>query len=343
MGGIAGTSSVRRVLVPLDVPPVARLAASCSTSVLALGGETMGTTWSVKLVPPAHLSAPSLRADIEAVLDRVVGEMSTWISHSDISRFNRAAAGTWHVLPDDFCAVLRYALRLAEESDGACDPTIGALVDLWGFGPSGCPRIIPDTDAIAVARAACGWQRVRLDPGGRALQPGGVRLDLSSVAKGFAVDKVSAWLASCGVADRLVEIGGELAGHGIKPDGQPWWVALEDPRQDNPTTPGILVALHDLAIATSGDSRRRFHALGRYWSHTIDPRSGWPVSEQLASVTVLHRRCMQADALATALLVLGPDDGFLLAERLNLAARFVMRHAVGFEERMTPALADMLA
>jgi FAD:protein FMN transferase len=103
------------------------------------------------------------------------------------------------------------------------------------------------------------------------------------------------------------------------------------------------VALHDLAIATSGDSRRRFHALGRYWSHTIDPRSGWPVSEQLASVTVLHRRCMQADALATALLVLGPDDGFLLAERLNLAARFVMRHAVGFEERMTPALAVMLA
>ena len=333
---------MRRVLVPLDAPPAARLPASPATWVLVLGGETMGTTWSVKLVPPAQLSVHPLRAGIEAVLDGVIGEMSTWVAGSDISRFNRAAAGTWCVLPDDFCAVLRYALRLAEQSDGAYEPTIGGLVDLWGFGPHGRADAVPDDEAIVAWRAACGWQRVRLDPGGRALQPGGVRLDLSSVAKGFAVDKVSAWLASCGVADRLVEIGGELAGQGIKPNGQPWWVALEDPHQDNPTIPGTLVALHGLAIATSGDSQRWFDASGRRWSHTIDPRSGWPVSDRLASVTVLHRRCMQADALATALLVLGPEDGFALATRLNLAARFVLRHATGFDETMTPAMAAML-
>jgi FAD:protein FMN transferase len=334
----ADAPSMRRVLIPLDVAPAVRLPASCATQVLALGGETMGTTWSVKLVPPAQLSVHPLRAGIEAVLDGVIGEMSTWVAGSDISCFNRAAAGTWCVLPRDFLSVLRCALTVAERSGGAYDPTIGALVDLWGFGPGGRPGVVPHPDAIAAARAACGWQRVKLDRGSRALQPGGVQLDLSSVAKGFAVDKVSAYLASRGIADRLVEIGGELAGHGTRPDGQPWWVALEN----GAATPGTVVALHGLAIATSGDGQRWFDAGSQRWSHTIDPRTGWPVSGRCASVTVLHRRCMHADALATALLVLGAEDGFALASRLNLAARFVVRHAAGFDETITPAMAAML-
>jgi FAD:protein FMN transferase len=330
---------MRHVLVPLEVAPVICLDTPPSGQILALGGATMGTTWSVKLVLPAQQSAYALRAGIEAVLDGVIAEMSTWIDGSDISRFNRAAAGTWCVLPPGFVAVLRSALDVAEQSEGAYDPTIGALVDLWGFGAHGRAETIPRDDAIAAARACCGWRRVKLDGASRALQPGGVRLDLSSVAKGFAVDKVSAYLAGRCIANHLVEIGGELAGQGIKPDGQPWWVRLEEPPGSARET---LVALHGLGVATSGDSQRYFAADGKRLSHTIDPRTGRPVSDQLASVTVLHRRCMCADALATALLVLGPDRGFALAVRSKLAARFVVRHAAGFDERITPAMAAML-
>ena len=303
MGGVTSAASMRRVLVPLDAPSAARLPASPATSVLVLGGETMGTTWSVKLVPPAQLSVHPLRAGIEAVLDGVIGEMSTWVADSDISRFNRAAAGTWRVLPDDFCAVLRYALRLAEESDGAYDPTIGGLVDLWGFGPHGRADAVPDDEAIVAWRAACGWQRVRLDPAGapycsraafvstcrrsqRASRSTRCRRGWRAAASRTGWWRSAASLPGRG-SSRMVSRGGS---HSKTLTG-----TIRRARNR-------LVALHGLAIATSGDSQRWFDASGRRWSHTIDPRSGWPVSDRLASVTVLHRRCMQADALATALL-----------------------------------------
>lgn len=317
---------LRRVLVPLDVAPAICLRAG--GEVVALQGETMGTTWSVQCV--ARPDAAALRVCVERVLDGVIGEMSTWVADSDISRFNRAAAGTWHALPEDFSRVLRCALEVRDLSGGAYDPTIGALVDLWGFGPHGAPRV-PDAAAIAQAKEKCGG--VRLDDA-RACQPGGVRLDLSGIAKGFAVDKVSAALAARGITDHLVEIGGELRGHGVKPDGSPWWVALEGS--------DTVVALHDLAIATSGDSHRAFQHDGKRLSHTIDPRTGYPVPDDLACVTVLHRNCMTADAFATALLVLGASDGLALARRMNVAARFVRRTANGLDEILSPAMAAML-
>ena len=180
----------------------------------------------------------------------------------------------------------------------------------------------------------CGWSRLELD-GARARQPGGAKLDLSSIAKGFAVDKVSALSRrAVGVSDHLVEIGGELRGQGIKPDGSPWWVAVEGSN--------TVVALHYIAIATSADSQRFFESNGRVFSHTIDPRTGRPVRGDVASVTVLHRSCMYADAWATALLVLGATAGFALAEQTNLAAQFVLRHADRYEERLTPAWSAML-
>jgi FAD:protein FMN transferase len=330
---------MRQVLVPRDLAPAIPLRPA---DILSLGGETMGTTWSVKVVTSADVSADALRAAIVAVLDGVIGEMSTWIAHSDISRFNRAAPGSWIALPKDFITVLRCALRVAADSGGAYDPTIGALVALWGFGPHGRPGTIPADAEIAAARRTCGWQRVTLD-GGRAFRPGGVALDLSSVAKGFAVDKLSAFLAARGLAQHLVEIGGELIGRGVKPDRQPWWVGLEAPSGRNDRAGGqTVVALHNLAVATSGDAQRFFAQDGRCFSHTIDPRTGWPVSDSLAAVTVLHRSCMWADALATALVVLGPDAGFDYAAAHGLSARFMLRNPQGFAERMTPAMAAML-
>jgi len=332
---------MRQVLVPRDVAPLMALRAP-DASIVSLGGETMGTTWSVKVVQPAGTSTASLHGAIERLLAGVIREMSTWVGDSDISLFNDAAAGTWRVLPPDFLTVLWHALSVAELSGGAYDPTSGALIDLWGFGPHGRPHL-PDGDAIVAAQARCGWKRIRIDRV-RACQPGGVRLDFSSIAKGFAVDKVSAHLHALGRPDHLVEIGGELSGHGTKPDGSPWWVALETPQSDEKLTEAneAIVALHGFAIATSGDSQRYVERDGRRLSHTIDPRTGYPASDDLASVSVLHRRCMHADALATALAVLGPEDGFAFATDHHVAARFVVRRAAGLDIKMTPAMLAML-
>lgn len=310
----------------------------------ALSGRTMGTSWSVKLVPPPGMHVPDLRGGIQARLDRVVAEMSHWDPASDLGRFNRAPAGTWHDLPEDFAAVLDCALTVARDSGGAYDPTVGPLVDLWGFGPGGTRDGTPDTAAVEEMRARCGWQRLGRDHGGRrACQPGGLRLDLSSVAKGFGVDAVASQLDGLGVESHLVEVGGELRGRGVKPDGMPWWVALETPPDaDGGGAGSAVVALHGLSVATSGDYRRYFEAGGVRYAHTLDPRAGRPVANRIASVTVLHPACMWADAFATALTVLGPEEGMAFAVRKDLAALFQIRGESGLEERLSPALAAML-
>ena len=323
---------MRRVLVPLDLPPVVRMAVPGDALVHELRGETMGTAWSVKLVaPPRHPLHP-VRERIQRALDLVVAQMSTWIAESDISRFNRAAAGTWCELPAEFREVLKYSLAVSEETGGAFDPAAGAMVDLWGFGPAGARNGLPGADEIIAARRK---PKFKLASGRRALQPGGVKLDLSGVAKGFAVDLVSEQLGRLGLNDHLIEIGGELRGSGVKPDGSPWWVALEGPAE-------TVVALHGLSVATSGDSRRYFEVGGRRFSHTIDPRSGYPVPPSVESVTVLHRRCMCADALATALTVLGVSAGLGHAEQHGLAARFIIRGPDSPQEHATSAFAAML-
>ncbi len=329
---------MRRVLIPLGLPLAMRMPALWD--VHSLRGETMGTTWSVKLVALPQYSLLQVRESIERVLDGIVAQMSTWIADSDISRFNRAAAGTWHELPAEFCEVLQYALTVSDDTDGAFDPAAGALVDLWGFGPEGQRAEPPSDAAINHARAQCG--RLKLAGGRRALQPGDMRLDLSGVAKGFAVDCVAQQLDSLGITDHLVEIGGELRGSGLKPDGTPWWVALEGSQSGADRMPETVVALHGLSVATSGDTIRHFEVDGRRYSHTIDPRTGYPVSERIAAVTVLHRRCMCADALATALAVLGPEAGFEHAARHGIAARFIIRDSGGPQERTTPAYSAML-
>ena len=164
-------------------------------------------------------------------LSLVTSQMSQWEPNSDISRFNRAPAGTWHSMPEEFFRVLQAALDLARDSNGAYDPTLGALTDLWGFGPNGRRHDVPEPVAIEQAKSRSGWQRIALDAGRRAaLQAGGVQLDLSSIAKGFAVDLVSETLSRRGLADHLVEIGGELRGSGTKPGLSPWWVAMDSRR-----------------------------------------------------------------------------------------------------------------
>ncbi len=326
---------MQRVLVPIDIDPTPPRPGSV---VREAAGLTMGTSWSAKAVTTSPLP------DLQAELDQVVAQMSHWEPWSNLGRFNRAPAGTWHTLPPEFASVIDFALHVSAATGGAYDPCAGALVNLWGFGPE---RRFDQAgfqapDPVAIAAVLQAKHAVQYNAGARKLfQPGSVQLDLSSVAKGFAVDQLARCLRMQGVQHYLVEVGGELRGSGVKPDGQPWWVALEG--VPDATDPGATVAaLHGLALATSGDYRRHFFVDARRASHTLDPRNGYPINNDVASVTVLHPTCMAADALSTALTVLGEVDGLAFAEQRGLAARFLVRRPGALLEITTTAYRALL-
>ncbi|HEY0624607.1 FAD:protein FMN transferase [Sphingomonas sp.] len=315
-----------RVIIPNAISPAAFHRRRANAPVVHLGGETMGTTWSARIVaPPANV-----QAEIEAVLATIIAQMSHWEPTSQLSRINNAPPGTWHRIGPEFAQVMGIALDIARRSNGAFDPAMGVAVDLWGFGPPG-PRnawgaALPTEAEIEAARALCGYDAIDFDPlllRLRLTRP--VRLDLSGIAKGYAVDAVAARLRALGCLDFLVEIGGELVGEGIQPDGQPWWVDVEVP-------PGVeavplRIALHGMAVATSGDYRRSFVVEGTIYAHTLDPRTGRPVTNGIASVTVLHRACAQADAWASALTMAEPVESRRFAEREKLTMNMMLRAA----------------
>ncbi|WP_449425089.1 FAD:protein FMN transferase [Rhodanobacter lindaniclasticus] len=313
-----------------------------------LHGRTMGTTWSVRLALPPTVSVESLQRGIQAELDRVDGQMSTYKPQSDLSRFNSAPAQSWQQLPAEFFTVLQHALALAKDSGGAYDPTVGPLVDLWGFGPDRRPRHPPDAAAIALAKARVDWRKLKLDAvGQRAWQPGGIQLDLSAVAKGYGVDQVGRYLRRAGVEAWLVEVGGELKAHGRKPDGAPWRVGIERPEAASGAVSDAddlvrAITLDDGAIATSGDYRHVFEDGGHYYSHHIDPRSGYPVPFEVASVSVLAKDAVQADPLGTTISVLGAERGMAYARQHGLAVLMIVRGPHGFEQRMSPAFAAVV-
>jgi thiamine biosynthesis lipoprotein len=337
---------VRRVLVPLSLSPDRP---ALGAAIHEAAGSTMGTSWSARAVlAPGQQAANSadIFGQLQRQLDIVVAQMSHWEPDSDLSRFNSAPAGAWRHLPSAFYKVLSYALSVAEQSGGAYDPCAGALVNCWGFGArrryDEAGFYAPADSVIAAILARRDRMRVELDAATRkVLQPGGVEIDLSSVAKGYAVDQLAHSLELLGVRHYLVEVGGELRGAGIKPDGQPWWVTLEGV-PDAAEQASTVVALHGLAVATSGDYRRHYLHRGARASHTLDPRTGYPIQNRVASVTVLHAECMAADALSTALSALGLEDGMRFAEQHQLAARFLLRGPDGLEEASSTAFKAML-
>lgn len=329
---------MRRVAVPLSLTPeTARPRDGRSVS---LTGPTMGVTWSLRAWAPRGLTDAVLSGAVQDACDTVVAQMSTWAPDSDLSRYNAAAPGTWAPAPAHLLTVLAEALEVARLSDGAFDPTVGPLVDLWGFGPAG--PVTTEPAASCLRAASLGWREVRIDAGkGAILQPGGLRLDLSGIAKGFGVDLAADALESLGVRDYLLEIGGELRGGGVKGDGEPWWVEIEPPPDADFAEPPILMALHGLSIATSGDWRRSWSVGGMHYSHTLDPATRAPVDRSVAAVSVLHAQCMCADALCTALTVLGPAaEAFAI--RHDIAAHIVSRDGGRPREWVSPALARLL-
>ena len=297
----------------------------------------MGTTWSVKLVASPRADLHGFHAGIQAQLDLVVAQMSTWKEDSDICRFNRAPAGTWQPLPSEFFSVLSCALETARASAGAYDPTVGPLVEAWGFGATGETRGIPDDSSLMAARQRVDWKKVQLQPEtGAALQAGDTELDLSAIAKGYAVDLVAKHLRNIGIEAGLIEVGGELYGYGHKPDGSKWQVLVETSPEAADDEVCVL-ALTGLAVATSGDRWHAFEQHGQTYAHTIDPRSGAPVKHAPAAVTVIAADAMHADAWATALTVMGVEEGFAFAEERNLAVRFVACGEDSDIARMTEA------
>lgn len=268
----------------------------------------MGTGWSLQAVG----ASPSVAAGVQAALDRVVALMSQWEPDSDLSRFNRAETGVWCELPAEFAHVVDAALTIQRTSDGAFDPCLGALTDRWGFGASGPVLSAPDT-------ADDGERRIDFDSETRRIRrSAGAILDLSGIAKGYGVDLAAEWLLAKGVRHFLLDVGGELRGEGIRPDGQPWWVDVEMPPTSSVAP--YRIALHDLSAATSGNYRRSLTVDGQHYSHSFDPRTRRPIVNMVSSVTVLHRSCMMADGWATALTVLGPKAAIELADAQQLAA-----------------------
>ncbi|MCC6735169.1 MAG: FAD:protein FMN transferase [Bauldia sp.] len=294
----------------------------------------MGTRYAAVFHAPQDIDIDAVRRDLQAAVDRVDGEMSTWKPASDLSRVNAAPPGKWIRVPANLFAVVEAALGIGEASGGAFEIGVGDAVEAFGFGASAAS---PDPARIAILPAAFApaAERIELDHAGRRMRKRApVRLDLSGIAKGFGVDELGRALDRHGVENYLVSIDGEVRARGGKPDGTAWAVGIERPDRSTRGAAGV-VALVDGAIATSGDYRHAVSLAGRTLSHTIDPATARPVENRLASVTVIAQECMQADAWATALLVMGESHGPAFAIRHRMDALFLLRTPDGIDELAT--------
>ncbi len=301
-----------------------------------LGGPTMGSSYSIQYVrEPGGPSPAKVQAAVETILQGIDQHYSTYRADSIVSQFNQLPATQCQAMPPDMLELVALGQHLAHQSGGAFDLTVEPLLDLWGFGPQARHEQVPDPQALAKARQRVGYQHLRID--GQALcKNAPVELDFNSIAAGHAVDLISERLRAMGIANFLAEATGELKAVGHKPDGSPWRVALELPREDRQVARQI-IALNGLAVSTSGDYRHYFEENGRRYSHTFDARLGRPVMHDLASVTVLDASALQADGYSTLLLILGPERGWDFALAHGLAAVLVTRVEGGFVSRSTPA------
>ena len=324
---------------------VALALAACGGDVsqVEITGNTMGTQYSVKLprLQDGH-DVAKLQSSIDTVLDGDNAQMSTYLSDSEISRFNASESTQWQEISADLCGKIEASQAISELTDGAFDITVGPLVNLWGFGPGEMIDQPPSDEAIAALLKVTGFENLHTDCERNAMKKdvAGLMVDLSAIGKGFAADRVGVLLAASGYEDFLVEVGGELSIRGMNAKGEPWAIGIEAPLPDQ-RTPHTVVHLTNTAMATSGDYRNFFEADGKIYSHTIDTRTGRPVTHTLASVTVVDELASRADALATALLVMGPEEGMAFAEREQLAVLMLIRTNGGIEERQTAAFAKL--
>ncbi len=299
----------------------------------SLSGSTMGTRYCVRIhQAPDGLYLPKLKRHIERVFATTESLMSTYRSNSELSRFNTSSSTDWQPLSSSTARVVETALRIQEQSGGAFNPAAGMLIDYWGFGAK--PKLIPDVSAsppveilesVKNANTALNSSHLRKSHPQTAL-------DLNAIAKGDAIDGVAVVLEQFGIDDYLIEIGGEIRARGRGPDDAGWRVGLEDPE----TNIFITIRLDGKSVATSGDYVSYFMQNDKRYSHVIDPRSGRPIDHNLAVVSVVADSAMEADAWATALLVMGLEQGHHYAQRNSMAALFLQREGEAYRQFMTP-------
>ncbi|TWI74132.1 thiamine biosynthesis lipoprotein [Desulfobotulus alkaliphilus] len=290
-------------------------------------GNTMGTTWQVKCLLPPSVDREAMAGLLNARLGEVNRSLSIYIPDSGVSRFNALKAGE-KMQPDFYLKrVLEAARRVHDLTEGALDPTVLPLVNLWGFGPEGYSEKIPGEEELARARSLVGFDRVIFYGDGRiGKEKDGVSLDLGAIAKGYGVDLLAEVLEGAGVKQYLVEIGGEVRVAGCRPDGSPWTLGITRPVPG--ATPADLVLRLETCkgcLATSGDYRNFFESGGRRFSHILDPVSGRPADTKIISASVRHESCMVADAFATAIPVMGMEKAQKMVLGLDGVEAFIIK------------------
>lgn len=289
----------------------------------ALNGATMGTRWSALFFAAQSFDVAPLHAALQDAVTEVDEQMSVWKPDSGLMRINRAPPGEWIDVPAQLVALLRRSLAIGRASGGAFDIGVGDAAAAWGFGPEAAAdaRI---RAALAATRRPC-WEVLEIEED-RVRKHAMVTLDLNGIAKGHGTDRLADTLTAFGITSFLAGIDGEMRAAGLRPDGEAWTIAIEQPDPARRAAHSVL-ALADAAVATSGDYRHWVDVNGRRLSHTINPERGAPLAQSPASVTVVAGTCEEADAWATALMVLGPATGVAIAERMGLDALFLMRGA----------------
>jgi thiamine biosynthesis lipoprotein len=310
-----------------------------------LAGETMGTTYTIRLVKiPEGQTGATLKQAVDAALERVNDAMSTYRPDSELSRFNESDSTDWFPVSKETAAVVAEAQRVSHESHGAFDVTVLPLVNLWSFGPEARPDAVPSDVQLAQRRKHVGYEKleVRLDPPALRKSDSHMSVDLSAIAKGYGVDVVAELLDERGVKAYMVEIGGEVRTKGPKPDGDAWHIGIERPVAKQRAVETV-VDLGSDAMATSGDYRNYFEAGGKRYSHTIDPRTGRPIEHTLVSASVFSSTCMTADAYATTAMVLGPAEGYDWLVEHEAPALLIVKVGDRFVEKPTPAFEERKA
>ena len=291
----------------------------------ALNGPTMGTRWSALFFTPPGFDPAPLQQALQAAVAEVDQQMSGWKPDSDLMRINQAPVGTWIEAPRHLMEVLRLGLAIGKASGGAFDVALGDAVTAWGFGPGAASG-----ERIRIALSAPrrpGYEVIELGEG-RLRKHEAITLDLHGIAKGYGVDRLAETLQAFGITSFLAGIDGEMRAAGLRPDGEAWTIAVEMPDHARRAAHSVL-ALADAAVATSGDYRHFVDVGGRRLSHTMDPRRGAPLAASPASVSVVARTCAEADGWATALMVMGPEQGAAMAAAQGLSALFLTRAADG--------------
>jgi thiamine biosynthesis lipoprotein len=331
----------------LVVAVLALVVAACGRAPkeLVISGPTMGTTYSVKVAhAPQGIDAAAVRAATNEILDCIDRSMSGYRADSEISRFNASTSTHWFEVSLDLATVVDAALQVSRQSDGAFDITVGPLVAAWGFGAKGEPVDLPNDARLAELGAHVGYEKLqaRLDPPALRKEDPGLLVDLNGIAPGYAVDLLGQRLQSMAIQNFMIDIGGEVRAQGRNASGLLWRIAVERPIDAEPE-PYAIVQLDNASVTTSGEYRHYFDRDGQRYSHTIDPRTGRPVSHSLASVVVIGSTSMHTDAWATALNVLGTQEGHALATKLDMPVLFIDAEGGKLRSVTTPRFAPYLA